>query len=355
MSAPIPGPPPPGQAAPVPEGWVNSWSPQFNTWFYYHPATNTSQWHYPAPPPPGHPPTAGEPSPYLRPAQSQQAPACSPHIQDHQYIAQPAYGHVTSAPSPQPQTAYPVQQAGYPGALAAATPPPPGSTLSPYPQQMAFGTQPSYPGVSGGVPSPAPSYQQAYQQAPPAPLSAAPQAAPPAQRSPNKLYILAAAYGVKDVTKQLQDMAQKSNELVLSSHQFDNLFGQEFVALNFTPLVVMYQYGDRPIEVATMPSFSRDFEIKRVSLSRERMAYVNSNTQSRILVLTSQTDNKIHDENIVSALETEGEIGAASADLMGCPKYMVCFYRANDGSIKTAGAKSGDTLRMPWNPLAAWG
>ena len=34
---------------------------------------------------------------------------------------------------------------------------------------------------------------------------------------------------------------------------------------------------------------------------------------------------------------------------------LVCFYRTHFGGVGIGHARSGGTLRLPWNPLAKWG
>ena len=65
--------------------------------------------------------------------------------------------------------------------------------------------------------------------------------------------------------------------------------------------------------------------------------------------------------SIVETLEKDGEMQARDLGdhwlcpvLCNCSSTLVVFYRTEDGHIGVASAKSGMTLRLPWNPLAKW-
>ena len=104
-----------------------------------------------------------------------------------------------------------------------------------------------------------------------------------------RLTIHAAAYADADVTDRVRALV--SPEQVLTIKSMNDDFGNPWPEVDRKSFTVLYQYGDRPLEVwAALTNSDGQMEIKHEALANVRMAYINK-SPGRIISLIWGSEN----------------------------------------------------------------
>ncbi|PMD44479.1 hypothetical protein L207DRAFT_579420 [Hyaloscypha variabilis F] len=187
-----------------------------------------------------------------------------------------------------------------------------------------------------------------------------------------RLYIHCAAYGDKDVTKEVRTLVTLEQSLQLKRPEFISHFGDPDpwpgVTKSFS---VVYSYGERPWELIAGSEWDGGtFDIiPHQPLDTERMAFIQDKPGKLVALVWGFNNGLMGGEGPVAKkekIETLGEfpvnngwMGGNGYDRLGylpsgIPKAAIAYYRAEDGVVKFTSGREGGTCRMPWNPLAKW-
>jgi len=376
---------PGGYPPPVPEGWHANWSDQYYQWFYIHSTSNTSQWEHPSGP--GYaaqPASAPQPPPAYAPYGS------APPQTGGQTAGQGERGVVDKLSNldPRAQTALAVgggvvagallehkfeeftghhhhhKQQGFEGLLAGA------GALGKI-SGLFGGKQPAGQGQGHGpthnythAPGAMVTNWGAHHQRPTnghrpgaAPgVGFGPSAVYKPRHSGPPLFIHAAAFADADVTDRVRRLVTPEQTISIECGKFMEEFGDPWPESERKMFNVLYQYGDRPYEVWAGSTNSGTAVITHEPLSNARMAFLNKDP-GRIMCLV-WGNNSVLSKDRVDRLEREGELdceGLGNGGFYGWEsKSLICYYRPPQGGIAIAHARQGQTLRLPWNPLAKW-
>jgi hypothetical protein len=187
-----------------------------------------------------------------------------------------------------------------------------------------------------------------------------------------RLYIHCAAYGDKDVTKEVRTLVTPEQSLQLNRPEFISHFGDPDpwpgVTKSFS---VVYSYGERPWELIAGSEWGGGtFDIiPHQPLDTERMAFIQDKPGKLVALVWGFNNGLMGGEGPVAKkekIETLGEFPVTNGGMggngyeslgylpSGIPKAAIAYYRAEDGVVKFASGREGGTCRMPWNPLAKW-
>ncbi|KAH8663565.1 hypothetical protein BGZ60DRAFT_565614 [Tricladium varicosporioides] len=299
MNAPPPPPFPPMAAPPaVPEGWKAEWSAEHKTWYFFNHSTQKTQWELPlSRPPPASPP------PYTRPFTH------NPH-------------HI---------------EADFPSTHA---------------DEKRSQPSPPFPGMT---------YKNTIGE------TFTRQASPYSSISTPTLIIHSAAYADKDVTEIVRRLVKGNQTLTLQTDSLNSIFGDPWPS-HRKQFSIIYSFSSRPLELAAVLEGSGLLTLlPSYILDMNRANFIQSGSEGgRVVAVVWGTGNGLLGVNGMNGkgagikgkeLEVEGRCEATNGWMgfdghYGVEKMAVVYYRDMEGRIGVKGAKEGETLRLPWNPLA---
>lgn len=169
-----------------------------------------------------------------------------------------------------------------------------------------------------------------------------------------RLIIHAAYFADKDVTEKVRMLVRPEQKI--SFEKMKDEFGDPWPEAERKALSILYQYGDRPMEVWAGSTENHPVAIQNEALSNERMMFVNKNPGRIVSLIWGQAS--VLTDLRIEKLEKDGELDCKDLGDGGWwgwePRTLICYYRSPDGTIKGCHAREGGTLRLPWNPLAKW-
>ncbi|CEJ92410.1 hypothetical protein VHEMI08064 [[Torrubiella] hemipterigena] len=172
------------------------------------------------------------------------------------------------------------------------------------------------------------------------------------------LFIHAATFADRDITQVVRSLITRNQSLEFKGKELKNRFSDPWPGADRKSFIVLYQYGDRPMEVLASDDQEELIEIKHGAISKKRMDFCQP-PPARIVCCIWGVANATSAANS-QQLETAGEMEASKETLGDGDWYswehrtLNCFYRDDHGNISIVSCREGGTLRMPWNPLAKW-
>jgi hypothetical protein len=99
------------------------------------------------------------------------------------------------------------------------------------------------------------------------------------------LYVHGAIFGDRDVTELVRSMIDPQQKLTIKgTNAMREVLGDPWPEADYLALTVLYQFGDRPMEVKNASTWNDNaFEIVPQPLSKSSMAFVSTKKSSRII------------------------------------------------------------------------
>ncbi|KAH6681693.1 hypothetical protein B0J14DRAFT_576966 [Halenospora varia] len=183
------------------------------------------------------------------------------------------------------------------------------------------------------------------------------------------LTIHSAAYADRDVTEIVRRMVKENQTLTLQTDSLNSIFGDPWLN-HRKQFSLIYSFSSRPLELVAVlegsgllslhPSYTLD--MNRVNFIQDS----GTGQGGRVVAVVWGTGNGLVGVNgmngkgvglKVRELNMEGRCEASNGWMgfdghYGVEKMAVVYYRDIEGRIGMRAAKEGETLRLPWNPLA---